>query len=80
MVPSDIVDDVSIDAGSINYLSCLCLDLLHPLVCSMETSKGMVKEFWRITDLSPFRRILALMDSSSQANQKCKTILGTCLK
>ena len=49
--PSDVIGNVIIDAGPIICLSCLCLHLLHPLVCSVEVSKGVVKEFWGNTDL-----------------------------
>ena len=78
--PSNVINDVSIDAGPIDCLSYLCLHFLHPLVCSVEVSKGTVEEFWGTQTWCPFRRILALLDSSSQVPQKCLIILGTCLR
>ena len=45
--PSDIIDNVSIDARPIDCLSCLCLYLLFPLVCAVEVSRGTVKEVGR---------------------------------
>ena len=41
----DIVSDISIDAGPVNYLFCLCLHLFYPLVCAMDVSEGTVEEF-----------------------------------
>ena len=42
---TDIVCYVCIKVGPVDCLSCLCLHLLHPLVGSVQVSKGMVKKF-----------------------------------
>ena len=42
----DVVYYVCIDAGPVDCLSCLCLHFLHPLVGSMQVTKGTFKEFW----------------------------------
>ena len=37
--PFDVINDVSIDSGPIDCLSCLCLHLLHSLVCAVESAR-----------------------------------------
>ena len=78
--PSDLIHNVSIDAGPINCLSGLYPYLLHSLLCAMEVSKGAVEKFGGTCTWSPFRRIPALMDSSSWVPQKYWTILRICLR
>ena len=63
--PLDIVNDVCIDARPIHCLSGLRLHFLNPLVCTMKVRKGPFEELWEMQTLSPFRRILAMMASSS---------------
>ena len=60
VAPSDVIGDVSINAGPINCLYCLCLHLLHPLLCSVEVSKGMVKEFWGDADFVSLQKNTSL--------------------
>ena len=63
VAPFNIVNDISVNARPVNCLSGLHLYLLHPLVCAMEVSEGMVEEFRGMQTWSPFRRILASRDS-----------------
>ena len=46
-----IVTYVSIYARPVHCLSCLCLHLVYPLMCSMQASKGVMEEFWGNTGL-----------------------------
>ena len=78
--PSDVVSDVSIDAGPIDFLSCLCLHLLHPLLCTLEVSKGTVEEFCEDTDSTSLQKNASLNGNSSWVPHKCQAILRTCLR
>ena len=63
--PLDVVNYICINAGPVNWFSGLGLYLFHPKVCAVEVSEGTVKKLRGTQIWSPFRRIPALMDSSS---------------
>ena len=46
----DIICYVSVNAGPVYCLSCLCLHLLHPQVGPVQVSNGTVKESWGNVD------------------------------
>ena len=47
---ADINSYISVDAGSVHCLSCLCLHHFYPLVGSVQVSKDMAEEVWGNTD------------------------------
>ena len=74
----DVVSYVCIDARPVDCLSCQCLHLLHPLVGSIQVSKGMVEEFGGNADVPSLKEEASLYGQFIPGTQKCLSILETC--
>ena len=53
--PVDVVGDGDINAGSVNCFPHFYLHLFHPLMGSVEVSKGVVKKFWGNTNVASLK-------------------------